>query len=177
MTLHTPTGWQWDKETSKERATKTAQPPQSLERPVTPGRHSRTILAAGAGLAVVLIAIGAIKLAASRDGSQSRATASAPGEIAASAQPAVVPAPAGAPVAAPSPAPVVPPPPIAPTGAAPQAVAPSTALPVGDNKPTAEAPASTPQPAARKSHHRAHARERATAEWLTDPSGNPIAPP
>ena len=163
MTLHTPSGWQWDKESSESRAPTPAERSSTKRRIDELRRTTRVIVAAAAACAVVLIAVGATRIATKRSAA-ARPTAAA-------ASSAVAPSPAAQTIARP------------PTAAtAPIAVPPAAVLPVAplqgvDKKAADEIPAGEERPLARKFHRRGHARERATAEWLTDPAGNPIAPP
>ncbi len=160
MTLHTPSGWKWDKESSKSRAPTAAERPSTKQRIDELRRTTRIIVAAAAACAVVLIAVGATRLATKRSPA-ARPTAAA-------ASSAMAPSPVAQAIA---------PAPVAPIAVPPTAVLPVAPLQAVDKKPADEMPAGEEPPPARKSHRRGHARERATAEWLTDPAGNPIAPP
>jgi len=134
----------------------------SVARTAGPGRPRAGRLAIAVAGALALVGFGMFGLTEMR-----RSTAT-PGENAKAAVVQAVPAPAPPPVPAP-PARAVPPPP------EPQPERPSrTVADVAAAKPSSDSAEPDPHP-----KHRQHARRKAakTADWGTDPFGNPIPPP
>ena len=160
MTLHTPSGWEWEKEGAKSRAPTSAERPSARQLAGEARPRARLIVAGAAAFAVVFVALGATMLSSKRFSRDAHVAVPTPTMPASSAALPVVAPPAPVPVAVP-----------------PAADVPAVPVPVADKRPAVDAPAAEAQQPARKSQHRRHARERAAAEWLTDPAGNPIAPP
>src|SRR6185295_7119401 len=63
MTLHTPTGWQWEKNSSRDRASVVAERSSAAEKPASSRRTTWVIVASAGAIAIILVAIGVTRTA------------------------------------------------------------------------------------------------------------------
>ena len=158
MTLHTPSGWQWESSSSKVAATAyedsavvrpPAAPGPAAAAAPAPRARSRALVIAGAAAAALAIVVVVARSSGGRatagDGTPARTMTG--GATSAAAPPA--------------PAAVAPPAPLPPAPAA---------LPA-----QAEAPA--PPKSTHRPRHHSRASKAAAGEWATDPAGNLVPPP